>query len=64
MYSHEIQQIMESSGYALDAKTCEKICFTSPQIRDIKYEPYDEAFHIWTDDNYYWKFKIEREKNI
>lgn len=55
---------MESSGYALDAKAYEKICFTSPQIRDIKFEPYDEEFHIWTDDNYHWKFQIERKKNL
>lgn len=64
MYSHEIQQIMESSVFVLDSKTYEKICFTSPQISEIKYEPYDEEFHIWTDDNYYWKFKIERKKNL
>lgn len=64
MYSHEIQQLMESSGYTLDSKTYEQICFTSPQIREIKYEPYDEEFHIWTDNNYYWKFKIERKDNL
>lgn len=64
MYSHEIQQIMESSGFVLDSKIYEKICFTSPQIRDIKFEPYGEEFHIWTDDNYHWKFQIERKKNL
>lgn len=33
---------------------------TSPQINRVKYNPFEDKFEIWTDDNYYFKFDVEK----
>lgn len=58
MYSSEINQALESNNYNIDSETYINICSTSPQILRVKYDPYDNKFEIWTDDNCYWKFSI------
>ncbi len=59
MYSYEIDQILKSQNYIISPETYIDICNTSPQIIKKNYEPYDEYFNIWTNDNYYWKFKVK-----
>lgn len=58
MYSYEIDQILKSQNYNIDSNTYMNICSTSPQISRVKYDPYENKYKIWTDDNYYWKFSI------
>lgn len=62
MYSCEINQTLESQNYNIDSETYINICNTSPQISRVKYDPYDNKYEIWTDDNFYWKINVYREK--
>lgn len=59
MYSYEIDQALKSQNYNIAPETYIHICKTSPQISRTKYEPSGENFHIWTDDNWYWCFKVK-----
>lgn len=59
MYSYEINQILKSQNYNIDSITYLNICNTSPQIIRVKYEPYEDNFNIWTNDNYHWNFKLK-----
>lgn len=58
MYSWEIDQKMKEYDYNIPSFLYIDIISNSPQIRHIKYNPYDNDFEIWTDDSGYWKFKV------
>jgi len=62
MYSYEIVKTLESQNYNIDSETYMDICNTSPQISRVKYDPYDNKYEIWTNDNFYWKFNIYRKE--
>lgn len=62
MYSWEIQQLMEMRNYLLDAEEYFKICKTSPQIREINYNAFEDNFHIATDDRYDFNFKVKKKE--
>lgn len=64
MYSHEIENVMKSNNYNIKNILYSYICQTSPQINHIKYNSYEQCFEMWIKDNYYWKFKVNREDNI
>lgn len=64
MYSSEINQTLESNNYNIDSETYINICSTSPQISRVKYDPYDNKFDIWTNDNYSWKINVYRKDNL
>ncbi len=59
MYSYEINQTIVSQNYNIDSETYMDICNTSPQISRVKYEPFEDNFNIWTNDNYHWTFKVK-----
>lgn len=59
MYSYEINKTLESQNYNIDSETYMDICNTSPQISRVKYEPFEDNFNIWTNDNYHWAFKVK-----
>lgn len=59
MYSYEIDQLLKSKNYNINPETYIHICKTSPQIIRTKYEPYENIFNIWTNDNYHWTFKVK-----
>lgn len=63
MYSCEINQALESQNYNIDSETYIDICNTSPQISRVKYDPYDNKYEIWTNDNFYWKINVYRKEN-
>ena len=61
MYSTEIDELLKSRNYVLDPDIYWQVCHYSPQITRVKYTPFDGGyFEIWTDDGYYWKFKMSR----
>ena len=59
MYSYEINQTIVSQNYNIDSETYMDVCNTSPQISRVKYEPFEDNFNIWTNDNYHWTFKVK-----
>lgn len=61
MYSFEIENLMKLKNYLISVKEYLQICNTSPQIREVKYDPYQDNFMIETDDNYKVYFKVKKE---
>ena len=61
MYSNEIQNLLEIRNYLLTVREYFYICETSPQIREISYNPFEDNFYINTDDRYKFKFKVKKE---
>lgn len=59
MYSYEIDQTIKTQDYNIDSKTYIYICQSSPQILRVKYDPFENNFNIWTNDNYHWTFKVK-----
>ena len=57
MYSYEIDQILKENNYNIPSTTYQ-IVLSSPQINHVKYSAYSDVFEIWTNDGWYWKFKI------
>lgn len=58
MYSYEIEDKLKSQNYNIDSDTYIHIFKTSPQIIRAKYNPFEENFDIWTNDNYHWAFRV------
>ena len=56
MYSWQIDEILRSKNYLVDANSCKAI-IDSSQICHAKYDPYDNTFLIETNDGYSWRFK-------
>lgn len=59
MYSWEIQELMQLRNYLLTVEEYLHICSTSPQIREVSYNAYENNFNIKTDDKYDWTFKVK-----
>lgn len=60
MYSWEIDILIKSNNYQITPNEYQKIVTESPQINNIKYEPFNNKFVISTTDNYYWMFAIKK----
>lgn len=58
MYSYEIDSIMKQNDYTISANTYINIRSTSPQIIRTHYKAFGDYFEIYTEDRYYWKFKV------
>ena len=64
MYSWEIENLLRAKNYLLSNEEYFGLFDTSPQIRGVEYKPYEDRFHIWTDDRYDFNFKVyKKEKN-
>lgn len=62
MYSYEIDSIMKQNDYTISVNTYINICSTSPQIIRTHYEAFGDYFEIYTEDRYYWKFRVVKER--
>ena len=62
MYSWEIQQLLELKNYLIDVEDYIKICNTSPQIREIHYNAFEDNFNIKTEDRYDFKFNVKKKE--
>lgn len=64
MYSYEIDTVIKKNNYNLESQTYLHICKTSPQIKEVKYNGFDDSYEMCTDDDYYWKFKVYYNEKI
>ncbi len=62
MYSWEIKELLEKSNYIIDSDTYTYILDTSPQIAHIEYNPYQDSYKIWDNQNNFWKLKVYYKK--
>ena len=60
MYSWEIEKFLSERNYYIRSDEYVIICNikNNPQISRIKYEPFDNCFHMSTNDGYNWTFRI------
>ncbi len=67
MYTWEIENLLKLKNYILDGEEYLRIINTSPQIKKIKYNAYDNTFDTWTkeDDNSinHFKYKVRKRNN-
>lgn len=64
MYTWEIEKTIKDNNGILDSKLYLDICNSSPQIKEIKYEPFCDYFKIWTKDREEeFTFKVKRHEN-
>lgn len=62
MYTWEIQKLMELKNYLISVREYLNICNTSPQIREVSYNPYEDKFMIYTEEGYKVHFKVYKEE--
>jgi len=62
MYSHEIQQLLELKNYLINHIEYLNILNTSPQINHVEYNQQLDEYEMWTNDNYYFKYKVYLKK--
>lgn len=60
MYSWEIHAELERNNYIISVEIYNEIC-KSPQVQKIKYEPFGDYYELYTNDEYYWKFRVIKE---
>lgn len=61
MYSHEIEELLKIRNYLISNIEYINMIDTSPQIDHVKYNPYSDDFEMWTNDNYYFKYKVYKK---
>ena len=59
MYSHEIEQLLKLRNYVISVEEYLKIT-SSKQVKWVKYNPFEDRFYIYTEDNYDFNFKIKK----
>ena len=59
MYSYEIEKLLKIRNYLLSIEEYNNIVNNSPQIDHVKYNPEENIFTIWTNDDYTFTFKIK-----
>lgn len=64
MYSDEIGVLLATKNYYIDSETYLKFCETSPQINRLKFDSYSSTFEVWTNDGYYWMFRVYRKEKL
>lgn len=62
MYDYEITNFLQSRNYEIDSESYLRICFSSPQLDHIKFDPYDCSYEVWSKDGAYWKFKVYKKE--
>lgn len=62
MYDYEIMQFLSERNYLLSNKEYVYMCTTSPQLKYIKYNPFEDCFEAWSDHSYF-KFKVHPDED-
>ncbi len=64
MYTWEIENLLKIRNYLLTGEEHEQITIKSPQVKIVKYNPYEDNFESWTkeEDNSvnYFKYKVKK----
>ncbi len=64
MYTWEIEKFLAIKNYVLYGDEYLHVVKTSPQIKRIRHNPYDESFEMWTKEDdgteNYFKYKVRR----
>ncbi len=66
MYTWEIKELLNLKNYILNKDEYLTIIDTSPQIKKIKYNAFEDMIEMWTkEDNHtinYFKYKVKRRE--
>ena len=64
MYSYEIKAFIEKRNHVLNHEEFLEITDIerNPQIQSMKYNTFDDTYELVTNDGYFFKFMVLREK--
>lgn len=62
MYDWELQKYISDKYGCLSSIEYLYICQTCPQLREIKFDPFQNKFKAWSDDGGYFEFSVYYEK--
>lgn len=65
MYSSEIEKILKDNNYRLGGKQLLDIIDINknPQIKKIKFNPYDNSYDMWDENNHFHFTAIKLSQN-
>ena len=58
MYDWELNCYLASKGYSISHTDYLYVCAECPQLKSIKYNPFDDCFEAWSDDGNCFRFKV------
>lgn len=60
MYSEEINVMISNKEFlTLEEYRLASDVHKNPQIDHIKYDPFEDSYHIWTNDGWHWSFRLK-----
>ena len=66
MYTWEIEELLKAKNYILYSDEYIKMISTSPQIKQVNYNAYNDTFETWTkEDNHsekYFRYKVRKRQ--
>ena len=66
MYTWEIEELLKLKKYVIYYDEFSKIINSSPQIKRIKYTPYDDTIETWIEEKNdypkYFKYKVKKRE--
>lgn len=64
MYDWELHNYLRERNYDLNHNEYLYVCNDCPQLIYIKYNPYEDCFESWSNNNEYFRFKVRYIEGI
>ena len=66
MYTWEIENLLKIKNYILNSEEYTNIISSSPQVKRVKYNTFDDSMETWTEEQdnskKYFKYKVRRKE--
>ena len=53
LYDYELNDYLSNRNNILTSDEYMYVCNTCPQINHVKYDPFDNLFKVWSEENYF-----------
>ncbi len=66
MYTWEIENLLKVKNYILNSEEYSSMISSSPQVKRVKYNTFDDSMETWTEEQdnskKYFKYKVRRKE--
>lgn len=66
MYTWEIENLLKIKNYILNSEEYTNMISSSPQVKRVKYNTFDDSMETWTEEQdnskKYFKYKVRRKE--
>ena len=66
MYTWEIENLLKIKNYILNSEEYSSMISSSPQVKRVKYNTFDDSMETWTEEQdnskKYFKYKVRRKE--